>query len=265
MKQINKLINDWTTNTSTIDKGILVGTDITLEWTLPWWWQHYSKFNTYPVTFIDFGMSEKAKEWCKEKGQLIVFEISMDFITPKEKMPAELIAKWETLFRTKEFWDVRTKWFKKPISMLLSPYNHTIWIDLDCEIKRDLEPLFETFQKGMEVAVVPEPHASLMHFEVMGLISPGQKLFNCGVLLFEHGSYIMARWAQKILQDNSKFAGDSDLFSSLISSEMLEIFELPEIYNWRIGGLGPNPNSVIDHWVGEWGKQEIRKEIQKLT
>jgi hypothetical protein len=51
--------------------GIIVGCDANQEWLLPWWWDHYCKHNSYPVAFVDFGMSEAALAWCQEKGQCI--------------------------------------------------------------------------------------------------------------------------------------------------------------------------------------------------
>lgn len=49
-------------------KGVLVGCDQTQEKLLHWWWKHYVQHNTYPVMFIDFGMSDAMRAWCEERG-----------------------------------------------------------------------------------------------------------------------------------------------------------------------------------------------------
>ncbi len=31
-----------------MSRGVLVASDQTLEWMLPWWWRHYKKHNNFP-------------------------------------------------------------------------------------------------------------------------------------------------------------------------------------------------------------------------
>lgn len=56
------------------DRGIIVGCDQGQEWLMSWWWSHYRKHNKYPVTFADFGLSDRARKWCSERGEVMQVE-----------------------------------------------------------------------------------------------------------------------------------------------------------------------------------------------
>ena len=66
--------------------GIVVGADLTQEWLLPWWWSHYSRFNSLPVAFIDFGMSDEMKKWCQERGELIPLPVADIFVAKRKRI-----------------------------------------------------------------------------------------------------------------------------------------------------------------------------------
>src|SRR5437868_5082609 len=106
--------------------GILVGCDKQQEWMLKWWWGHYSKHNSFPIAFIDFGMSEEAKSWCRQKGKLLPLTCPKDFVFPKTLIPKELIGEWEKSYGEK-IWHSREQWFRKPFALLQTPFRQTIW------------------------------------------------------------------------------------------------------------------------------------------
>jgi hypothetical protein len=82
--------------------GIIVGSDQTQEWLLPWWWKNYARHNTYPVVFVDFGMSLEKKAWCREHGTLVPLRI-FDFATESTDIAPTLVQEWEHQFGT-TFW-----------------------------------------------------------------------------------------------------------------------------------------------------------------
>lgn len=82
-------------------------------------------------------------------------------------------------------------------------------------------------------------------------------VYNGGVVVFEHGSSIIEKWAEGAIFSNHEFWGDDQLLSHLISQERLKVVEMPEDYNWRLA-RGLNLNAVILHWVGSGGKNYIR-------
>src|SRR5579859_2738095 len=111
------------------EDGVIVAADASEEWLLPWWWGKYCRFNSYPVTFVDLGLTPKMQEWCETKGRRLPLRIP-DFATPKEEIDPTLIPIWEDVIGPK-VWDFRDAWYKKPFACLLTPYQRSIWIDLD--------------------------------------------------------------------------------------------------------------------------------------
>lgn len=258
--ELQALYDHWENDEPKQEKGLLVGCDAKQEWMLPWWWEHYRSHNAYPVAFIDFGMSPAALAWCKQRGECIDFNESLDFLVPQEKISSNLKKTWQAVFLTKEFWEAREMWYKKPFSMLKSPFRQTIWTDIDCEIKGDLASLFEACNNEAGLAIAPEPDCSIERNIKNGILRPGEKCYNAGVIVFAHGSKGMLKWTRKIVESNADFAGDQGVLDYLILKEHLPIRELSTIYNWRMV-QGSNHEAVIIHWVADWGKQHIRNEM----
>ncbi len=246
-----------------VSNGVLVASDQKLEWLLPWWWAHYRAHNDLPVAFVDFGMSPAAVEWCKERGEYTSFTQPLDFLVLPENIPSDLKDKWEVLFHNKEFWRVRSLCLKKPLAMLQSPFVRTLWTDLDCEIKGSIQPLFENCNNKIGFAIAPQPEFALQNYIKKGLLEPGQKTYNAGVVVYRYQSPLVLKWAQGVAERNQLFPGDSDLLADIIRAEKIVIHELSQLYNWRMA-QGANPRAVIVHWVADWGKQHIRESLQDL-
>lgn len=220
----------------------MVACDQGQEWLLPWWWDHYRSRNDFPVAFVNFGMSVKAKKWCRERGILIPFKGPRNFVT-KIKDP-ELIQKWEGV-HGQGVWKLRKAWYNKPFAMLQSPFEKTVWTDLDCEIVGSLAPLF----KLEKVAVARE--RSIVE-EDLG--------YNSGVVVYPKNSSSIHKWAKACVALNHRYLGDQDILTALIDKGSIELIELPDIYNWRMK-FGTNFEAVIIHWVGGWGKEMILNQI----
>ncbi|WP_068468504.1 hypothetical protein [Candidatus Protochlamydia phocaeensis] len=243
--------------------GVMVASDQKLEWLLPWWWYHYRKHNSTPVVFADFGMSATAAQWCRQRGMLIDLTAPLDFLVPQDKIAPELAQRWQALFHNKEFWNVRRMCLKKPFAMIQSPFSHTLWTDLDCEVRGSVYPLFETCDDEIGFSIAPQPDFALKNYLKQGLLQPGEKTYNAGVIAFRYQSPVMLKWTQAVIEKNACFPGDSDLLADLIRTEKIDVFELPQIYNWRMA-QGPNPDAIIVHWVADWGKQHILEEMKML-
>lgn len=228
--------------------GIIVGADITQEWILPWWWEHYSKHNSLPVAFIDLGMSFEMKDWCKARGDLIRLRL-LDFAAEKEEVDPMIAQKFEAEFGN-QFWDYRNAWFKKPFACLLSPFQQTIWIDVDCEIRGSVTPLFE-YAGGINPAMAREQVD----------LSRSYKAYNSGIIAFRHNHSLLREWADACLTLNSNFRGDDDLFAYIVSEKGIEIDEIPPEYNWSRCS-DDNPQALILHWHGAIGKRVIRNQMQ---
>jgi hypothetical protein len=227
-----------------LEEGVIVGSDLSQEWLLPWWWDHYRIHNSYPVTFFDFGMSDPMKRWCAERGDVIRLGISSLFVKEREEIAPELVQRWEEDCGTK-FWELRAGWFKKPSALIRTPYQKTIWIDLDCEIRGSLHPLFSSCDE--QIALVEEPEGGV----------------NSGVVAFPRTMlFLMQEWEDRSLQENGRYRGDQDILYALIQEKKVPFISLPLIYNW-LRTWGDNPQAVIFHWHSAQGKTVIRYQIAK--
>jgi hypothetical protein len=228
-----------------MSRGILVGCDKKQEWMLPWWLFHFKLHNKLPVAFVDFGMTSHAKKWCKTHGILIPLKAPQDFVYPKSQIASELSEKWEKRHGT-HFWSAREGWFYKPFALLQTPFNETIWIDLDCEVLGSLEPIFNKLHRHSQIALVRE---NGVPFEDVG--------YNSGLIVYHAKSPLLMNWASCCIRKNHLFSSDHEVLSHLIQEGDVEISELPSKYNWVIKS-GINPDAVVIHWSGHWGKQIIR-------
>jgi hypothetical protein len=226
------------------EKGILVGCDCHQEWLLQWWWERYSAENDYPVAFIDLGMTKDAKEWCQKRGEVIPIHVDSSFIKTMEEIPIDFRKKWKKNLKSSS-WATRSAWFKKPFACLNSPYQNTLWLDLDCEVLGSIEEIFSLYSS---------------HFP-LGLLLENKTLhpphFNGGVIFFAHGLELIQKWAEDTIGLNACFWADDHILSALIDKLQFPVMELPEIFNWS-PGKGVNANAIIYHWQGYHGKMWIR-------
>jgi len=231
--------------------GVLCGAEKSQEWLLPWWWSRYREHNAFPVTFIDFGMTEEMRTWCSERGNLCAIDFDDSCICPRDQIDPILAKQWENFYGW-TVWSARHTWFKKPSAFLKSPYKISVWIDIDCEVLGPLKPLFSHLKGNSELALVREYATEHLPRD------DSRVRYNSGILVFRHGAPVIEKWAQGAMTQNHLFGGDDLLLSHLIHQHRIDVAELPEIYNWRMA-RGLNLNAVILHWIGKGGKAYIRK------
>lgn len=237
----------WRTQGSLQEEGIIIASDHSQEWLLPWWWENYRRWNCYPVTFVDFGMSKEMRMWCQERGSVINLIIWEDFVAGESDMDPFVIT---TIYDSDDKWCLpyRNAWFKKPLACLQSPYRVSIWIDLDCEILGSLESLFVSY--GQSLAMAEDKHHGKASYPI----------YNSGVIVFQQGIPIVEKWADLSIERNRFFRGDQDVLSWIIHQGKEEVIELPAIYNWS-RRCEKNPETVIMHWHGPPGKSCIQHQI----
>jgi hypothetical protein len=235
--------------------GIIVGCDRNQEWLLDWWWQRYSAHNAHRVAFVDFGMSDWGVAWCRQRGDYIPPSdeaIVLHEVDPKKK------SQWDTR-AGRGIWNFRAAWFKKPSAFLRAPFPISCWIDLDCEIRGPLDPLFSALGPKDDLAIVPESEYVQQKCQKLDLLLPGEVTYNSGVIVFRPESEIIRLWAEAAVHRNSEFMGDQDALTRLIYLHEPPLVELPAIYNWSLGE-DENPEAVILHYVCGW-KLEILKQL----
>jgi hypothetical protein len=236
--------NQWRVEGLKEENGVLIGSDECLEWLLPWWWENYSRFNSFPVAFADFGMSEEMRAWCQERGELI------DLTFPDMYGASNALFSLFMLEQMDDdaFLQSRNAWFKKPLACLQTPFKRTIWIDMDCEVRGKLGELF----------AIGEQHLALTQ-DACSSYSTTYPIYNSGVFAFPRELPVIQEWAELAIEHNYMFLGDQDLLSWIIDQKKLEV-AMPKIFNWsRL--WEPNPEAVVLHWHGPEGKEQISKMI----
>jgi len=163
-------------------EGVIIGCDHKAEWLLPWWWKHYSAHCNYPVTLIDFGMSAKGKKFCRNHGACISLDIDVssyvNTIKPKGK-------NYENICGPK-CQKHRFPWFKKPFACLKTPFEKSLWIDLDCQIEGSIAPIFNALDNETELALVSENPLIQNMWRSNGFLQPGEIVYKpeCWVYVF---------------------------------------------------------------------------------
>lgn len=242
-------------------QGIIVGATREQEWLLPWWWMHFALYNSYPVTFVDFGdMSERALQWCSRRGNVIKLDISDKFVAPKEAIDVETAKLWEKI--NDQVWIVRKGWFKKPFALLRSPYKTTIWLDLDCQVRASLQPLFELNLGEAGLTLAPEADWQQKLNLARRMIKPGEVVLNSGVIVYDKQSPIIQQWADQAIQKNHLFFGDQQLLVHVLFNQKLAFLQMNRLYNWQIEN-GISLPALIFHWSGRF-KNNVKAQMQFL-
>lgn len=264
MEDLNRHIKpNWKYSEPLESRGVLIASDSNHEWMIPWWWYNYKQHNDYPVTIIDLGMSERARKSCQKIGTVLNYDYHDVVITPKKFVPENLQAIYKKKFHIEDFWKIRKAWFKKPFTMLQSPFHTTIWMDIDCEVKGSLQHLFESHecQPGFRIAL--EDENTIDEWVRCGVFEKGEVIYNSGVVVYTHGHDIFIDWAKETMANNHVASGDQDALCSLLRKKKHTILQLPDIYNWRMK-KGKNPEAIIIHWVADRGKSYISNQIESI-
>ncbi len=230
-------------------QGTIVGCDANQEWLLDWWWGHYSKHNSYPVAFFDFGLSENGLRWCRQKGTLF----ALPPLPPLKPVSPEKRQLWEQRAGS-GIWPFRAAWFKKPLAFLYAPYSFSLWIDLDCEIRGNLEPLFNALSFGADIALVPEREQR----------SKEEITYNSGVVAFRRKSAILHQWADLCYHANDQFMGDQNALSRAIRLHRPPLAPLPDLYNWTMD-QGFHSQALILHYISRWKLDLMKRLATKNT
>lgn len=217
-------MTNWPQNKIVANKGVITGCDANCEWMLPWWHNHYIKTNSYPIMFADFGMSKNMRKWCSNHG--IVVPIA-------NKVPKA--------------------WFKKPYAILNAPFELMIWVDLDCEIRKDLAPLFDYASKG--VGLTKDKHTPFCEKYVKRSESVAT-----GVVATYQNNESIIKWINAIESNSHKLRGDQEAFNSILRTISDVVIMPPECQWLRMDGDN-NPDTIIMHWTGHKGKSKIKASM----
>ena len=236
-----------------MEKGILTGCNAEQEWMLKWWWENYSKHNNYPVTFCDFGMTPSAKKWCSKRGKILPFD-------PQSLPLTQNSAPWSGKL-SKSALNRRSLWFSKPLILSKTPYAKTIWTDLDCEILKDLAPLFDMTESKDGFAIAYDSDENTKHARQNQTLKGGVKVLQAGVLAFKKASPVIPAWIDYCLKNLESEASDQTALSHLQAESPFDITILSNKYNW-LNPEAPSPHAVIYHHNGTSRKRKLFSEIR---
>jgi hypothetical protein len=237
-------------------EGVVVGCDANQEWLLPWWWEHYSIYNRYPVLFIDFGMTPQGIAYCQERGSYLPLGTIPLIEKPIEDSKRAI---WEEHYSS-ALWDQRMICFKKPFALLLSPFSFSLWLDLDCQVQKSLEPMFNSLFWGADIAICKERESVQKLHQEKGFLQPHEVNYNSGVILLRKGAPVLQTWAKEVELHNDQHIFDQQALSRVLSLSNTPLIELPPLFNWS-RAQGSNPEAYIQHFHGGILKQLIRNDL----
>lgn len=226
-------------------QGVLVGADRNAEQLLPWWWNNFSRNCSLPVAIVDFGISKKYRVWCESRMQIINLKTSISVVPPHQIDSAHLKL-WKKQYRG-PLWNARSAWFQKPQACLQTPFNKTIWLDLDCEVCAPIDGVMEGLEVGVDLAI-----------GLQDTREGATLVYNSGVMVFRKGAVFLKEWAKRCHHQNSKVMGDQDVLTEILSEGDTSFKILSPYFNWLMY-RGLEPGIVIAHWAAGWGKEYIRK------
>ncbi|MCB1109771.1 MAG: hypothetical protein KDK64_02230 [Chlamydiia bacterium] len=239
-------------------KGILTGCNERHEWMLKWWWKNYSTHNSYPVTFCDFGMSPSARMWCQTKGEVISQTAEMLPIKNLNEQVQD--PPWKKHIAS-YLWSHRPIWFLKPFAYKQTPYQRTLWLDIDCEIKGQLAPLIDLPLSSHGMGLTEYCQESTQKMRAKGIINPKAQCISSSVVVYEKDSVALSAWIEYILQYHPQELSEDTCFANLLAETPLDITQFPIHFNYNRHET-PNPNALIYHHSGF---QQKRKLLQTIT
>ena len=218
----------------------LTGCDSNTEWQLPWFIDNFRRYNSNAkIILADFGIS---------KSMLSSMESYFDKIIPSKK-------------------NVHP-WFKKPmtIEIVAKDTDKVCWIDTDCEIKGNIESIFELSNPNKLSMVEDRPWTKRRN--TLG------KWYNAGVVLVEGCPSILSKWTkecaanpvesdQHVLYvmtgaDNAKWHAENDV------KRLTYINPLPHTYNTLrldyIDDIAVKDPKIIHH-TGVEGNNKIKSML----
>ncbi|GAB4184384.1 MAG: hypothetical protein Tsb0015_00210 [Simkaniaceae bacterium] len=227
-------------------QGILVALDRKYQWLLPSFWKSLRAHCSLDVAFIDLGMDTKGKSWAKKRGLYIDRSTHVSQFKEKEP-PAFLIKKWKEIMQG-DISIFRPYWFAKPLALCCTPFQHTLYLDVDCEVKSPLEDVFLSLEAN-DCALCQESFAWHELLVQQGLKSPLERTWNSGVIAYHCHCPLIIRWMERSLRESHLFMGDQDLLARIIYEENHSPAILPMHWNWK-ASWGPNSSAKIYHWSG---------------
>jgi hypothetical protein len=125
-------------------------------------------------------------------------------------------------------------------------------MDLDCLVRGKLDELFDYANNPYGVALAEDPRPEKIRVKVkLGILKPGQKHFNCGVMPYLHDSELIRKWALSTIEKQGYYLGNQVFFLELLNELGIDLPTIPKKYNWLVPGSGIGEEAVVLHFIEE--------------
>lgn len=214
--------------------GVLLMADRDLEWLLPWWFHCFEQTNPLlKVALVDAGLSEEGRDYLARKEVPI---IPLNSPLPDSVYP----------------------WFHKPFAIAQSPFDRTVFCDLDCEVRGDISLLFHWPGEGISLGKDLIPSGRYRKF------FRERYYYNSGLVGIHTGDSVLVNWCDETLKLYRKFRSDQEILNFTLYETEATIVELPEHFH-QLRLAGDHPDAVVMHWTGLPGKNHIQKRMKHLN
>ena len=215
-----------------MNKSFLTGADHQLQDLLPWWVECVRTHNPdIHITIADFGLTESAHEWAKSNVNTVI---------KYDRHPTNA-------------------WFYKPKAMIECPYEYTCWLDIDCEVLKPVEEIFD-YPTDTQMALTQDVVRGNVNHP-----SEGAYWWAVGVNVIKGKPQILEDWARNSIDSNLR--GDQEVLRAMIQANAEYnnmIIRMPIEYQWlriMLANGYDSPNKKIIHWTGPMGKAHIREVL----
>ncbi|MCB1117327.1 MAG: hypothetical protein KDK50_01965 [Chlamydiia bacterium] len=188
-------------------EGVLIGADDKCEKLLSWWHSYYKNHNDRPVAILNFGLSPWGLAQAKKIGVVIDATTSPSIKVKCKHRYARYIA---------------GACLKRITHMKRSPFETTLWMDIDCIVRCNINHLFA-------YADHPSGFAAAHTSESGNSFEPNK--FNGGIHVVKKTSTIYDFWISEIQKNAQHFDLDDLILSRAIHEHCIEINWFPNEYN----------------------------------
>jgi len=212
-----RLLTEW--EKTVAPRGIVTACDKNFERLLPWWLQNVRKWSAMPVAVVDLGLSPQMKAWVLNRGVLMHFD-GPPLQPEKDCKSFGLLCGW------------------KPFAAVRSPFEETLYMDLDCEVVGPLDQAFD-YIKDRNFACATDQ--LFHHLSAAKHMEPGETMTQAGVFVCRHGSEVVNMWARECMKGLDEWRdNDQPILSKIVHHHKNLVTTLPARYN------------VLEPYQGNW-------------
>ncbi len=202
-------------------------------------------------------MTPSARAWCEKMGSVITEH--------PDKGPIKNFSEvdnppWKDLIRPL-MWNNRGVWFSKALSLDKTPFENSLWIDLDCEVLQNVAPLFEMSEVKDGFSISYSFDEEKDPLKKMKILKKGVRGVQSGVFAFKKNSPVVSAWIDRCITHHRIEFSEETTLSHLLDEKSFEITYFSNKFNWttpKIAHIG----AVILHHSSATQKRNLLNSIR---